>query len=448
MSELPKGWADAELGDLLTKQSGFAFKSSEYDDEGHFLIRIGNVQDGEISLAKPKYVKLNDQTKHFELLAGDILTSLTGNIGRVARIEQQHLPAALNQRVARLVPADKLDDDGYLFCFLSSPLFRDALAALGKGGAQQNVSPKAISDIAIPLPPLPEQRRIVKKLDTLSARTTTARTHLTAIAKLVERMRGAVLSKALKGTLLPEQLGEGKPFELEALLTGIEQGWSPPCDNEPKTDEDQWAVLTTTALQRVNFSSSENKRLPAFEQPRQNLEVHQYDVLMTRKGPRIRCGVCCFVADTLPKCMFPDTVYRLGLKEDVDPEFFVYLMNSPELLREIDKIKSGGNESGLNLTHSRLKGLSINLWSIEIQRTVVAEIKSQFAKIDRLAVEAEKALKLTDRLDGRILAKAFAGELVPQDPTDEPATNLLARIRETRATAPKSKRGCRNKTTA
>lgn len=83
---------------------------------------------------------------------------------------------------------------------------------------------------------------------------------------------------------------------------------------------------------------------------------------------------------------------------------------------------------------------------MEEQREIVRRIETAFANIDRLAAEAEKALKLTDRLDQRILAKAFAGALVPQNPTDEPATELLARIREVRATVPK--RGRRKKAEA
>lgn len=78
---------------------------------------------------------------------------------------------------------------------------------------------------------------------------------------------------------------------------------------------------------------------------------------------------------------------------------------------------------------------------LEEQHEIVRRIESAFAKIDRLAKEANRALELVGRLDEAILAKAFRGELVPQDENDEPADHLLARIRAERDKTPKARRG-------
>lgn len=74
---------------------------------------------------------------------------------------------------------------------------------------------------------------------------------------------------------------------------------------------------------------------------------------------------------------------------------------------------------------------------------MVVRIETAFARADRLEAEAARAKALLDRLEAAILAKAFRGELVPQDPADEPASVLLDRIRAERAAAPKPKRGRR-----
>lgn len=75
------------------------------------------------------------------------------------------------------------------------------------------------------------------------------------------------------------------------------------------------------------------------------------------------------------------------------------------------------------------------------QAEIVRRIESAFDRIDRLTEDASRAAHLLDRLDERLLAKAFRGELVPQDPEDEPAEALLARIREARTAVPKATRG-------
>lgn len=164
-------WKEKELGEVVNIQNGFAFKSGEYVDSGLFVMRIGNVQNGYISLDDPKYIDSSrkEEFEKFLLNEGDILMSLTGNVGRVGVAGREHLPALLNQRVARItVLNEKMLHAQYAFYFLRSDLFARQCAASGQGMAQLNVSTKKIAEIKIPLPPLAEQKAIVKKLDSLT----------------------------------------------------------------------------------------------------------------------------------------------------------------------------------------------------------------------------------------------------------------------------------------
>ena len=79
--------------------------------------------------------------------------------------------------------------------------------------------------------------------------------------------------------------------------------------------------------------------------------------------------------------------------------------------------------------------------SIAVQKERIASVESIFTWIDRLTAEATSARKLIDHLDQSVLARAFEGQLVPQDPADEPASILLERIRAERTAAPNAKRG-------
>ncbi len=173
-----EGWQVRKLAELVVAQNGYAFSSSDYAQTGHFVMRIGNVQNGYISTADPKYMRMpvDGSLNRFILSEGDILVSLTGNVGRVGVIKDEHLPAALNQRVAKISirnnsPATK----EFLLLFLGSDWFREELTGAGHGAAQQNVSTKDLLEIEVAVPPLPEQQRIVALLDEAFAGLATAK---------------------------------------------------------------------------------------------------------------------------------------------------------------------------------------------------------------------------------------------------------------------------------
>jgi type I restriction enzyme S subunit len=130
--------------------------------------------------------------------------------------------------------------------------------------------------------------------------------------------------------------------------------------------------------------------------------------------------------------------------EALVPEYLMYA-----LMAEGDDIRN----FGMGSTHTTIyfpevRAFHIALPPIDEQREIVARIRAALAHADRLEAEAARARALTDRLETAILAKAFRGELVPQDPNDEPASVLLERIRAQRATTSKPKRGQRAKATA
>jgi type I restriction enzyme S subunit len=197
-----KGWVEKRLGDLIEIQNGFAFKSDDYTDTGYFVIRIGNVQDGEITLDNPRFIKLADQKlERFVLNAGDILVSLTGNIGRVGIIQDDHLPAVLNQRVARVTLKSGDANREFVFRFLCSRTFREELQEAGHGAAQQNVSTKEIESVAISLPDLKEQRLIAAHLEALATETQNlARLYEQKLAALAE-LKKSLLHQAFSGEL-------------------------------------------------------------------------------------------------------------------------------------------------------------------------------------------------------------------------------------------------------
>jgi type I restriction enzyme S subunit len=124
------------------------------------------------------------------------------------------------------------------------------------------------------------------------------------------------------------------------------------------------------------------------------------------------------------------------------PEYLLYA-----LMAEGDDIR----RFGMGSTHTtiyfpEIRAFHIALPPVEEQREIVSRLMTALARADRVEAEAARARALLDRLEAAILAKAFRGELVPQDPGDESASVLLDRIRAQRAAAPEPKRGRRKST--
>lgn len=195
-------WESRKLKDLVEVQNGYAFSSKEYSDSGHFLMRIGNVQDGYITTSDPKYVKLlpNDSLYRFNLTSGDILVSLTGNVGRVGVIKEEHLPAALNQRVARItLRKDSPALSGWVLHYLSSILFRNTLDGLGHGTAQKNVSTADLVNIRIPVPEIVRQKALVIMLDELQNFTRSLQAIQMRKLKALDELKESLLGQTLYG---------------------------------------------------------------------------------------------------------------------------------------------------------------------------------------------------------------------------------------------------------
>ena len=146
---VPEGWIEDTIDSKIDLLSGYAFKSAEFNDEGTYkIVTIKNVKDGQfdgdnvsrmvdIPPKMPEHCKLSD---------GDILLSLTGNVGRVCIVHGDNY--LLNQRVAKI----KSDNPTYAYCLFRSKDMFDEMNNLANGAAQQNLSPIRTGKIKVIFP--------------------------------------------------------------------------------------------------------------------------------------------------------------------------------------------------------------------------------------------------------------------------------------------------------
>ena len=280
-----------------------------------------------------------------------------------------------------------------------------------------------------PLVSVPEQKAIVKKIEELFSSLDSGIADLKKAQDQLKIYRQAVLSSSF-----PKK----KKIEISKLVEDLSQGWSPKCINKNSTDSTEWAVIKTSAIQAGKFVEIENKILPDTLEPREQHEIKKGDILITRAGPRVRVGICCLVKKTRPKLINCDKVYRIKLNQVlVTPEYFEYALNSPEILSEIEIMKSGSNDSGLNLTQKVFLKLQIPYVKIEEQTNVVQEIESRLSVCDTVEKDIANSLEKANALRQSILKKAFEGKLLSEeeitkcnaDKDYEPASVLLKKIK-------------------
>lgn len=221
----------------------------------------------------------------------------------------------------------------------------------------------------------------------------------------------------------------------------LHQGWSPQCAEEASESDDEWAVLKTTSIQPGKFQPQHNKRLPHLLAPRPTIEVHVGDILITCAGPRARCGVACLVRSTRPHLLMSGKMYRFRLNPGLaDPRYVEAFLQCEQARQAIDAMKTGGSDSGLNLTHERFRGLLIPVAPLPVQQDIVAGIEAQFTQLSAGETAIHLVQSNLKRYRAAVLKAACEGRLVPTEAelaeaegrTYESGAELLERILEER----------------
>lgn len=287
----------------------------------------------------------------------------------------------------------------FLFYFCQSFNFK----ALDKSTTIPSLAKRDLLNIEMPVPSFPEQEHIISRIEELFSQLDASVAELKTAKERLKVYRQAVLNSCL---------GDGTLRSIGECIKSMGQGWSPKCERISIEDDDSWAVITTTAIQPMNFSFKENKKLPDSLEPRVKHELKVGDLLITRAGPRSRCGVCCMVKQTKKRLLNCDKVYCLKVNDlIVLPEYMEAVLNAPNFQREIAFCKTGGNDSGVNLTQSRFLSIEVPTPSLDIQKMILAKIDANLSVCDSIEKTVDTALQQAEALRQSILKIAFEGGL-------------------------------------
>ncbi|MCS4156101.1 restriction endonuclease subunit S [Salinibacter ruber] len=194
---IPLAWEAVSLGEVAEVQGGYAFRSGDFTEKGVPVVRMSDLQEGRLDLADARRVPdtIAQSKQDYALQVGDVLVGMSGSIEKYAVVQEEDIPCMLNQRVGRFITdSDTLLED-FLKYLVNTKNYQDQVDRMAAGAAQRNVSASQIEQVKIPLPPVPEQRRIANVL-----------------ASIDKEIRG--------GISLSEDLKQLKHGLMQDLLTG------------------------------------------------------------------------------------------------------------------------------------------------------------------------------------------------------------------------------------
>lgn len=343
-----------KIGDACDILNGFAFKSDKYVEKGIRIIRIANVQKGFIEDNVPTFYPMDSTgLEKYMLNEDDLLMSLTGNVGRVALLQKEMLPAALNQRVACLrLKTDRITK-GFLFHILNSDFFEQQCVLASNGVAQKNMSTEWLKDYEIPLYSIQEQMKITDILDKTKRIIVEKNNELSALNELIKARFVEMFGDLRKNT----KGWKVKKFEeITNLITDGEH-------TTPKRVENGIYLLSarnilnhSIQLEDVDYINQEE-----YERITKRVIPQEGDVLISCSGT---VGRCCSVPLGL-KFQMVRSVALLRFKKSINPVFAEYMITSDYLQEQINKSKTVSSQA--NLFQGKIKTLNGFVPPIEFQ---------------------------------------------------------------------------------
>ncbi|WP_248915704.1 restriction endonuclease subunit S [Pseudomonas moorei] len=463
MSELPKGWADCVLEDLLGElangkilQQGWSPQcESSPATEGEWgVLKTTAVQDGYFLEVENKKLPLRLSPKpEIEVKAGDLLMTCAGprsRCGVICYVDSTREKLIFSGKIYRFRPNQHYVSPKFLTHLLRTSELKGKIDNIKTGISESgmNMTRDRFFSLQVRLAPLNEQNRIAQELDELLAQVNTIKARIDTIPVLLKRFRRSLLAAAVSGRLTAEWRAKRSDFK-QLNLSNL-PAWTQTVFGDICREITVGYVGKMADQYRDNgvpFLRSQNVRPMRFS-PENILYISEEfhastfksrlepgDLAIVRSGAP---GVTCVIPDSLPVSNCSDLVIARP-SERLNSWFGCLYMNS-----EIAQHNVAENQVGVAQQHfnvGSMKKMPINLPPIEEQLEIVRRVEQLFAFADQLEAKVASAKTRIDHLTQSILAKAFRGELVPQDPNDEPASVLLERIKAQRAAAPKAKRG-------
>lgn len=300
----------------------------------------------------------------------------------------------------------------FLFLFRSEPLrnvFRTVCRGMGTAFLRLNTDD--FGSLAVPMPPAVEERKsIAEFLDRETAKIDA----LIAKKQQVKRLTSSEFRAAVDDSLACAK--SRHVVRLKFLIRGIEQGWSPECENRIAV-EDEWGVLKAGCVNGGFFDEREHKALPRDVTPEPMLEVRQGDLLVSRaNGSPDLVGSAAVVRRCRPRLLLSDKIFRLNVNTDlVSAEYLSVVMMASNCRDQILLALSGGNGLANNISQANLLDLRVCVTESMEQRRILQTVADRRSRSEVVDEKASIAIERLREYRSALITAAVTGQIDVRD---------------------------------
>lgn len=436
MSEIPSSWNQVGFGEI-NRFISRTLNPANTPDERFELYSVPSFPSGQPELQIGSAI---GSTKQLVQPSDVLVCKINPRINRVWEVMQDQGLRQIASSEWIVMRAPDLESR-FLRYFFSCPKFRELICkdVTGVGGSLTRAQPKRVATFAVPVAPKNEQKRIADKLDAVVARVDACRKPLDRVPAILKRFRQSVLAAATTGKLTEEWRGSSSDVtawefgKLETLLEGLPRnGYSP----RAVEYETRVKTLTLTATTSGRFLPEHFKYIDKEIPQSSHLWLQPGDILIQRANSIEYVGVSAIYDGPPSGFIYPDLMMKCRANQQVHTSFLHYLLLSEPVRRYFRENATGTAGNMPKINQRTVASAPVSWPSRKEQTEIVRRVEALFDYADNLETRYTIARKQVERLTPALLAKAFRGELVPQNPNDEPASVLLERIRAARETTP------------
>jgi type I restriction enzyme, S subunit len=471
VSDLPDGWVETTLGAVVDYGKTEKVEPKNIPANAWILELEDIEKDTSRLLQRLTIEKRESKSTKNAFQKGDVLYGkLRPYLNKVIVADGDGF---CTTEIIPIKPNTKIDGR-YLFYWLKTPEFLNYVNSVSYGLNMPRLGTKDGLAAPLVLAPLNEQKRIAEKLASLLARVDSCQTHLEHVPQILKRFRQSVLAAATSGRLtedwreknLSKHSGKSILDEIQAThdLAGGHKAGNAAAPTEGVHDltsdmfPNGWAIAELRELVRpdrpitygilkpgpdlsdgvpyIRVADYPNNQLSLegirktsqkMDQEFKRSRLEAGDILLSIRGT---VGRLIVIPPELENANITQDSARLSIQSNVNRVYVLWYLRSEITQRRMKKAIKGVAVRGINI--GDVRALQVPLPSIEEQAEIVRRVEKLFAYAERLEARYTSAFEHVERLTPSLLAKAFRGELVEQDPNDESAEKLLERIQEAR----------------